>query len=647
MRAWHARVVPFLAAAVLLAADSLLPDPALALQESAPPDSPRQEVTQEEPLRRSERVTVTANRVEEPAELVGSSVTVVTADEIATSGAHWLTDVLARVPGVTVITNGGPGSLTGIFLRGTESNHTLVLVDGVKVNSPSTGDYDFANLPASQVERLEVLRGPQSTLYGSDAIGGVINVITRAGGGAPRFSVSAEGGAFGTSRLAASTQGAAGRLFWSLGADRFRSDGFSAADEAAGNTEPDSFRNDALDGRLGYRHAGFEAEAFVSAFDGRTFLDGFGFGVGPVDDPEQLQERRGVVAGARARLERGRYRGTVTVSSTDEELGSVDPDGFARSFDLDASIREVDFQNELRVGRGHSVLAGVEHRRERAATLSTSPFGDEGYDRSVDVTGLFAQYRLAIDERVHAAAGVRWESHSLFGDQSTYRVAIGWEALPALRLHGSIGTGFRAPTLNELFYPGFGNPGLGPEKSLGWDLGARLSVSEGRFELDLTAFGNEIDGLIEFLFPGGFQNLGEARSRGIEATATWIVAPRLRADVAYTLTETEDLATGLPLLRRPRHQGALMVEWRPVDRARLFTELRFKGPRDDFGPVDRVTLPAYALWNLAAGYDLIESLQLQGRIDNLTDADYQEIYGYGTPGLSGYLGLRYAFTGGS
>ena len=618
-------------------------DPAIARQSDSSTPKQLSEPTQTDRLQLEERVVVTANRLEETLATVASSTTIVTAAEIRSSGAVWLMDVLARVPGVTVARAGGPGSTTTVFTRGTNSNHTLVLVNGVKANSPTTGAYDWAYLPASRVERIEIVRGPQSTLYGSEAVGGVVNVITRRGGDSPELAIAVEGGAFGTSRANISIARESASSWYSLGLNYFHSDNVSAADARNGNDERDGFRNTAVDARAGGRFAsGVAVEGFLTHFDGSTRFDDFDFTAGPIDDPNAVQDARETYGGVVVGYDRGVYAGKITLSATEQRIGTSNPDGFTVASSIDASIREIDFQSNLRLADNNTTVFGVEHRRETAATESMSSIGSSGFDEAIDVTGVYAQHRWSWRQRLHLAAGVRYEDHQRFGDKTTYRLTTAYNAPSGLRLHGSLGSAFRAPNFNELYFPVFGNPDLGAESSTGWDIGAGGTFMKGRLTADATWFHNDLDSLIEFAFPAGFVNLGAATTKGLEFAAGLLPVRDVRLDATYTYTDAKTDGSADQLLRRPKHEAAVMLRIRPASQLSLFTELRFKGERNDFGTSDVVRLDGYTLWNAAGQWQIGSGIELIGRIDNIADRAYQEIWGFGTPGRSAYAGLRFS-----
>ncbi len=608
---------------------------------ASPSSAQDPETEQEQPLRLLEKVVVTADRQEVPGSELGSSVTVITADELRVTGVHWLSDALASVPGVVVARTGGPGAVTSVFLRGTNSNHTLVLVDGMKANSPSTGAYDFSQVPASSIERVEIVRGPQSVLYGSEAIGGVINIITRRGAKAPRASAVLDGGSYGSLRAAANVQGSTNTVDYAASFEHFGNDGFSAAAAHNGNTEADGFSNTSLTGRMTVgRGEGLGAEARLVYFDGETRIDGYDFSAGPIDDPAQLQNSRQVLGGGALTYRRGIYSGRLTASVANHKLGTIDPDGFFTAFDLDTDTTEFGLQSDLRFNSGNTTVVGIEHRRESAETISTSGLSASGFDESVDTTGVYALHRFS-HKNLHLTAGLRHSDHSRFGDKTTYRVTAAWAAPSGLRAHGSVGTAFRAPSLNDLYFPGFSNPNLEAEESTGWDAGLGGTFLDGRVGIDATWFRNDVSNLIQFVFPDGIVNVGEARTQGVEIAANWLLQERVRLDASYTYTDAKDVRTDLALLRRPEHQAWAGIRYQPTQALNLFAEVRHKGRRTDFGTAGTVELPPHTVFHLAGQVRLSAGLELIGRLENLTDRQYQDVWGYGTAGRSGYAGLRY------
>ncbi len=603
--------------------------------------APRQGEQQERQIqvRVDEKVVVTANREAENVRNVGSSVSVITSEEIAASGARWLIDVLQFAPGVNVVRNGPPGTLTEVFLRGARASHTLFLIDGVKVNSPTTGSYDLAGiqLAADQIERIEIVRGPQSTLYGSQAIGGVINVITRQGSGPGTWGIDVEGGAYRTGRVHSWVDGEAKSIRYSGSVSYLDTAGFSAANEANGNPERDGYRNLSYNARVDYAaDNGAVLRGFFRGFDGDLEYDGFGSR--PEDALNNVQTTRETYAGFAGGYVGSGVSSIAEFSVTDAELEAISPDGFFTGFLLDSAIYELDWQNEVALPGHNTLIAGIEYRREQATISSVSAFGVDGFEESVDFFGIYAQDQVTLGDRARLTGGVRFEDHSTFGSKWTGRATATVDATRLVRIHGSVGSGFKAPTLNDLYFPGFSNPDLKPEESVGFDLGVGSFFAGGT--IDLTFFYNDISELIQFDFAAGIPvNAGDATTRGVEIGGDYSPHPTVTVLGNYTFTEALPEGSEDQLIRRPRHQGGFRTTWVPMSALRLWGELRWKAGRFDFGPQGRVQMDAFGIVNLAADYRIGPTLLVRSRIENLFDTEYEEVISYGTAGISGYIGL--------
>jgi vitamin B12 transporter len=640
-------VVAFAAAAAALAAGA---GPASA-QQAGEQQAGEQQAGEQQATQRpgyEETIVVTAERGPADIRDVGSSVSVISGEEIRASGARWLLDVLQLAPGVSVARGGPPGSLTEAFIRGADANHTLVLIDGIKVNSPTSGAYDLAGLQisADQIERIEIVKGPQSTLYGSQAIGGVINVITRPGSGAGTWGVEADGGSYGTGGLRTWGHGQSGSLRYAGNLAFLDSDGFSSASEDAGNPEADGYRNLTYDGRADWiSDSGVVARAFFRGFDGDLEFDGFDFVSGPVDNAGNVQRARDIYAGGAVGYASGRYSSMLEVSTSEADLDSETPGDFFLGIRLDSSIRELDWQNELELAPGHTLMGGVEYRREQAEVESRTALGADGFSESVDVVGVYVQDRLSIGDRAHLGAGLRYEEHTTFGSKWTGRATASVDLGERARAHGSAGTGFMAPTLNDLYFPGFSNPDLQPEESLGIDAGVELFLPEHRLVGDATVFYSDIDQLIAFDFVAGVPaNIGNVIAAGLELSAAWSASDTVELAGSYSHTSAHPAGADQQLIRRPRNQGSIRATVRATPRLRTWGELRVKSERFDSGPSGLVALPGYALINLAGEYRLHDAVALRGRIDNLFDTEYEEVAGFGTAGVSGYVGLAVTLT---
>ena len=609
-------------------------------QEDVPEQSPLDhQKDRQGTIRSDEKVVVTAEREIENIRNIGSSVSLITSDEITASGARWLIDVLQFAPGVNVVRSGPAGSLAQVFIRGSNTSQTLFLIDGVKVNSPTTGAYDISGmqLSADQIDRIEIVRGPQSNLYGSQAIGGVINVITRRGSGSGAWGVEADGGSYSTSRFSTWGSGQTSSVRLVGGISYFDSGGFSSANEANGHSEPDSYKNLSYNGRVDYGlDRGMVASAFIRGFNTDVDFDGFDFVEGPVDNLVNLQTSTEMVAGGTVGYRGADIHSTVEISTSVAGLTTDTPEDFFTNFELNSSIREVDWQNGMDLPGAQTLVTGLEYRREQATSLSRSVLGEDFFSEEVDFVGVYVQDRIRIADRARVTGGVRFEDHSTFGRKWTGRATATIDVNQLVRVHGSMGSGFKAPTLNDLYFPGFSNPDLQPEESVGID----TFVPSSQASFDVTFFYNDISKLIEFDFVSGRpENLGDVITIGAEVGGEYKPNETLTLSGNYTLTDATSESVDGQLIRRPRHQGGIRVTVRPDESLRFWSELRVKGESFDNGVNGRERLDGFAIVNLAVNYQLLNALSVRTRIDNLLDTNYEEVLGFGTVGLSGYFGV--------
>lgn len=582
-------------------------------------------------------LVVTANRVETESEKLGSAVTIITAEDIERRQALTVADVLRTEPGLAVSSSGGSGRQTAVRIRGAESYHTKVILDGVELSDPSLGQpaYDFAHLLAAGIERIEVVRGPQSLLYGGDAVGGVINIITRRGDGPPKVTGMAEYGSLNTYAATVGLSGSAGRLDYALTAARFATDGISAAAERNGNSERDPYWNDSVTARLGARLTDIWGVEAAGRFM-RARVDYDDWTTQPSDDSDRMDktEWSGRIASDLTVLD-GRLKNVVGYSASrserDIDNGAIVWGSSAEQFD--GQMQRLEYQGTARLATDHTLVFGAERKWEST----------DQSDVSADVanTGVFADYQFSPLESLFLTAGLRLDDHQTFGRHATWRSTAAYllEATRT-RLHGSLGTGFRAPSLYELFHPTYGNANLQAENSRGWDLGVEQTVLDGRLVADVTWFDNRFQDLIQWQSTG-YTNVAEARARGLEVTARWTVTDQIRLDGGYTFTDSRDDATGKVLARRPNHQGSLGVAWSPVPRLSAGATVRAVGRQYD--SATGATLDAFATVDLRVAYDVTEWAQIYGRIDNLADADYEEVDGYGTLGRTLFAGVRATF----
>ncbi len=590
--------------------------------------------------------TTTPDRSTTPVSEVGSSVTVITREQIERSGFTNAADVLRGVPGVDVVQQalpgldvvqqGGPGRITTVFIRGANSQQTKVLLDGIPVNDPSNASrlFDFANLTTDNIERIEVLRGPQSTLYGSDAIGGVINIITARGSGPLKIRANTMGGSFGTTNQVANISGGTDLYNYSFGMSFFNNDGFSSAAKQLGNRERDGFNNKTYSGRFGITPAEeFEVDYIFRYIDADADVDDFDFITGlPFDNfgRRNLTESFFQRVQLRSVLFEGMIEAKAGFNLTNYNRFDTDPGMFVPE-QFKGQTRMFDAQVNLQVSDNNTFTVGTDYLNEDALS-SFNPMVSQ------NLAGFYALEKFSVGDRWFSTLGYRFDEQSAAGSAETYRFTNAidvWETGTTFR--GSIGTGFRAPALAENLFA-FGNPALRPETSKGWDVGVEQSILDGDVTVMATYFRNDFRNLIIFdLDTFLLENVGNALSSGLEFSSIVHLTDSTSLVGTYTLTDTLDRDTGLELLRRPRNKGSVgIVQYFGEDRAALSMNVLMVGQRRD----TRRELTGYTVAYMNGYYNLNDYWQLFGRVDNVFDEYYEEVAGFGVANLSAYAGLR-------
>jgi vitamin B12 transporter len=597
-------------------------------------------------------VIVTATRTDTPAAEVASSVTVVTSEEIKRRQLTLVTEVLRSVPGVDVRRNGGPGSTTSIFLRGGDSDHVLVLLDGVELNDPSSPSRTpiLNDLTTEDIERIEVVRGPQSVLYGGDAMSGVIQIFTKRGSGKLKVVGTGEGGSYSTARGTLSVSGAAKGLSYAASGSYWSSDGFSAK---SADSERDGYENGTATASLGWKpNETFSADGFFRYSESQTDYDGApGFEKDHHIDNEQWLAR----VAPKLSLFRGiwvqKLSGQFSRNVRDTKSVPFLKPPPSRHTQIDANLYALNWQNEVRVIKDHLLVTlGLEQQWEEADF--------ELYNDSRDNFGFYLQNQFNFLERFFGTAGFRYDNSSDFEDKTTYRFTLG-ASVPEIHtiFRGSYGTGYKAPSLSQLnnIAPG-GNPNLKPEESRGADFGSVTSLWDERFVVGSTFFWNKVDDLIVGVFdPMTFiflnENIDKSKTWGFETTVEVEIVKNLRFSGNHTYTHSEakgdpagfGIANGNRLLRRPTHKASMDLVWHFLDsRGELAANLLYVGDRRDLHPVNfsATTADRYVTLNLTGRFRINKWLTVFARVDNVTDEDYEDVLGFATAGASAYGGIR-------
>jgi len=622
-----------------------------------------------------EQVVVTATRTEVPVRHVAAAITVITREQIEARRATELPALLAEVPGLSVTQLGSRGSIVTVFPRGGNSNFNLVLVDGVKVNDAG-GFIDFADLSTDNIERIEIIRGPHSALYGADAMGSVIQIFTRKGRGAPRVETSFAGGNLTTFEERVALTGSAGGLGYSLAAGRTDTDGSLKINNA--------FRETTLSGRLDYTIPQMFDVAVAVRYTDSLFefpTGGAGDRFDPLDPNQSSAQQRLVVSAKASHALAPWWQQTLQIGW--HRRSRTDDDPRDPGIDLCASRS----QNEERrvaaeylwnltaptvLDLSNLVTAGFAYERtafDQRTVVSECDFASvASIARDRDTRSFYLQDQLDWHKRLFLTAGFRVDTHTTFGTVVTPRLSAAYLVpVAGTKVRASYGEGIKEPTFVENFGTGSpffrGNPDLKPERSESWEVGVDQSLLAGMVEVSATYFRSRFGDLIAFVGDPppspAFKNIQSARAQGVEVTARIRPGYGLVVSGSYTFLDTEVLddggvasaavQRGRPLIRRPRHRGSLSLE-RVGERLRATLTTTVVGDRVDLDfrtfPSPRVTVPGYATVDLAGSYLLVRDLPhlreltLFGKVQNLFDASYEQVFGFSAPRITVLLGLK-------
>jgi vitamin B12 transporter len=592
---------------------------------------------------------------------VAATVTVLRGDDLRAQGIRFVADALRQVPGAHVVQGGPFGSAGSLFLRGGESDYVKVLVDGVPVNQPG-GFYDFGSLTTDNVERVEILRGPASVLYGSDAIAGVVQIVTRSGGEGLRLAAAGEGGSFGSKRWEASALGGGDAIGWSASASRLTSDGTYEFNNR--------YRNTVAGGRLRARVGAGTTLSLAGRYHDARYHFPTDFTGVPVDRNQFTTDETATIALDAAHRISDAVEGQILLARSDIETGYENPadpppgPGFASSDHTSTDRTSADARVRLRLPAGIDGFAGGSFEAQRQRVRGA-------FDESRDNWGVYAQATALPHSRLQLTAGGRVDENQRFGTFWTWRAAALAFASPTTRLRASAGSGFKEPSFFENFDSPFsmGNPDLRPERSFSVEAGIEQELVPGAARVGVTGFVQRYRDLIQFTFvppqPGGpnYFNVAAANSRGIEAELAAVSGP-LRGSVSYTRLWTEvtdagfdagDAATfveGERLLRRPDDAVTARAEAAIAGRVRLGATLSWAGSRDDirFGqfpePNRRVALPSYTTLDLSTVVTVLPgrrgrpALDLTARLENVFDQEYEQSIGFPARGRGIFVGVR-------
>ncbi|MES2498859.1 MAG: TonB-dependent receptor [Pseudomonadota bacterium] len=595
----------------------------------------------------ADSIVVTATRTEARLSEVGKSITVIDATSLEQRQTVPLADLLRTLAGVTIQRNGGLGTVTSVFVRGAQADQTVALIDGVKLNDPSApgGGFNFADLITDNLDRVEVLRGPQSVLWGSQAIGGVINVITRAPTETLQISARGEYGTYETGRVSGAVSGKAGPTGISAGAGYLTTDGVSVADGAA---EKDGYHlfgahlktTTEISEQVSLDLRGFYTKSKVD-------LDGFAppsFTLGDTDEYQRQQQIVGY-AGLNAGLFDGRLKNRFAVSFTRIKRDTYDPAAVAPN-NFSGRGRNLRFEYQ---GTADLTLVqatfGAEHQAEKLRTIDNftgTPFAARA---KANIDSLYLDIHAKPIEGLNIGAGIRYDDHNQFGDATTLSADLAYTPnAGSTIIRASYGEGFKAPSLYQL-YGDFGTPGLRPEEAKGWDAGVTQTLIGDTLEVRATWFQRNVTDQIDFdLSSFTYANIARARARGAEVELRISPTRDLLFTANYTYTksvnrEPSDPNFGNDLARRPRQSVNVSGDYRwPFGLGTGATITHVSGSFDDAGNFTR--LGGYVLVDLRAAMPITDSIELYGRIENLFGERYETASGFGQLGRAATAGVR-------
>ncbi|WP_375392016.1 TonB-dependent receptor plug domain-containing protein [uncultured Sphingomonas sp.] len=597
-------------------------------------------------------VVVTASGVVQDADTVGQAVTVLDRDLIERRQTVVLSDLLATTPGVTVSRNGGIGGLTSVRIRGAEAEQTLVVIDGVRVNDPSSpgGGFDFANLLAASVDRVEVLRGPDSVPWGSAAIGGVVNIVTQRPTDALQLRAQAEGGSDGTAFASAGVSGGTGALTGALTTGYLRTDGVSAY---ARGTEPDGYRQIGATGRLGYAFTpgiGIDLAGYYA--HSRVALDGYApptYAFGDDAEYSTAQEAYGD-AGLHANMADGRARNRVAFTIADINRDNYAAAGADPLYRYRGRTERYSYAGDFRPIDTVRVVLGAERENQR--------YFDGSLRARTGITSAYGELILQPVRALTLTGGVRHDDHDQFGSHTSFAADAALALATGTTLRASYGEAFKAPTLFELFSD-YGTRSLRPEVARSYDLGVAQALPGGAARLSATYFHRRTRDQIDFQScpttqvtdptticyrrpDGTYANLDRTTAQGVELALSLRPVTGFTVEANYSFIDSRNRsagAEGLQLARRPRDTANVSTDHRFPFGLSLGGTVQLVGDSFD-DAANTVRLDGYALFGLRAELPITRRLTLYGRVDNVTDERYQVVADYGTLGRAAYGGVK-------
>ena len=620
-------------------------------------------------------LVITATR--SPLEIArsGSAISVIDSAQIEAYGARNIADALRLSPGVDVSEQGGAGGMSIVRVRGSEAGQTLVLMDGLRIGDPSStaGEFNFASIALTDIDRIEILRGPQSALYGSDAMGGVVNIITRKGSRTPSRSVTIEGGSYGTIFTRAEMSGATDATSYAFAISGFHSNGFSSYGyripriEAnyPGGMERDKSDKIAGSARVSHRIGdlnvdfGFSRHQLWLRYDDPSAYDPDPVKQIALRDTSFNRAKSDVTtAFVKASTDAfdGRLRNALTLYGNWNNRTSFDSSCYDELAGVTLQCRSkfssrrfgLEYQGNIKLGALGVLIVGGRTEREEAENrqdgLGGSSFAAQPLAGSQSVHSAFLLHQFSLGSRLDLSLGARVDSVENVDVFPTWRATLAYRLFETdTKLRASAGTGAKAPSLYQRFSE-YGNLGLKPEETFGFDVGIDQRLFDGRVNLSATWFDAKYKNLIDIdwaAWPYRYYNIAEARIKGLETSAEFVLVPgEWKARLSYTYSSAINETDGQPLPRRPKHKGGVSLTYTGIPKAELEARAIFVGERLDSAFAPGVFNPGYVRIDLRGNYKVTENLQAFLRLENITKQRYEEVLNYGVAGRSVYAGVK-------
>ncbi|MFH1062827.1 MAG: TonB-dependent receptor [Candidatus Omnitrophota bacterium] len=595
-------------------------------------------------------VIVSATKTQTYQSEVGASTTVITAEDLASEANKPVYEILSEVPGISVDSIGSFGGAVSINIRGAKRGQTLVMIDGIEVYDPMavSKDFDFAHLTSANIERIEIVRGPQSTLYGSDAMAGVINVITKQGQGPAKTEVMAEYGSHNTLMESIAISGSEEKVDFSAAASRTDSDGISKARDGQ---DDDGYSNTTFSSRIGVgicentklfanmRYVNAEVAVDDGAYE---------------DDPNRITESEQFSGslGLSQKLNEN-WDHTLTLSGVSFDRNDSDPADSIDTTENEYSRfrgdrKKIEWQHNISLAEWDTETLGCEYEQERGASYSTGSnwwSNNQSDRRSLENKAFYFQNQAEFADQLFTSAGFRVDKHDIFGSEWTYKLSSSYLIPNTMtRLKASYGTAFRAPNIYQLYDGSYGNANLQPEKSRGFDLGAEHRCLDNKLFFSATYFYDKYENLIDSdPITWAYVNIKSGTARGYELESKFDVLKALKIGGNYTYTKTRDSDTAQEFGRRAKNQANGFFEWAYSEKGDIRLSAQYVGSRMDAPAYNDNKNKQYFITNLASQYQLRENIQLFGRIDNIFDIAYEPIRGYNGMDRSLYVGVKGVF----